>query len=87
MSEMIKTPGGRDVNFIPNRAVAVVKSDTTVLPEGILYVGTGGDVVVMPSGNTATVTFVTVPDGSFLPIYITMVYSAGTDTADMLMVY
>ena len=88
MSErnMITTPGGEFVNFIPNTAVAVVKSDTTRFPKGLLYVGTAGDVVAICAGQTSTVTFKGMAAGTFLPVYIIAVYDA-TTAADMLICY
>jgi hypothetical protein len=55
-----------------------------VLSPGELYVGTGGDLVVMGANDSATVTFMNVPDGTFLPILVKMVYTTGTGCSDML---
>ena len=43
--EIIQTPGGMAVNFIPNVAIAVTPSDTAILQPGILFIGGAGDVV------------------------------------------
>jgi hypothetical protein len=85
---MISTPGGRIVNFTPNQAVAVTPSDTTILQEGLLYIGTGGSLRVRPSGQTTTVLFTGIPDGTFLPVLVDMVYSTDLATcAGILICY
>jgi hypothetical protein len=83
----ILTNKGKQVNFIPNNAVAVTPSDSTVLNEGLLFIGTGGDVKVRPTGGDGSfVTFKNVPNASFLPIYVDMVHS-DTSAADILICY
>ena len=62
---------------------AVVKSDSTILSPGFLYIGTGGDVKVKTKDGS-DLTFSNIPDATFLPIIISMVYSAGTSASDML---
>ena len=83
---IIRTPAGKLVNFIPNQAYAVTPHDTDTFQFGLLFVGVGGDVKAMPQGLDTFVTFKNVPSGSFLPIYIKAVH---TDTAatDMLICY
>ena len=44
-----------------------------------LYVGTGGDIVVILEGNTAQVTFKNVPSGHFLPVLATHYIQGGGD--------
>jgi len=68
-------------------AVAVTKSDSTVLPttRGI-YVGVTGDVAVTMAGNGAVVTFKAVPVG-ILAIQVTKVMSTNTTATDMLALY
>ena len=83
---ILKTPAGKYVNFIPSKVVAVVPSDTVPFQEGILYVGTGGDVVCIPSNQSTTVTFSNIQSGTFLPIYIKAVYEA-TTASDILVCY
>jgi len=70
------------------RAVAVTKSDSTILPvtRGI-YVGVTGDVAVIMAGDTDAVTFKAVPAGVILPIQVTKVMSANTSATDMLALY
>jgi len=77
---IIRTPGGKYVNFIPNQAYAVTPHDTTEFQYGLLYVGVGGDVVAMPQGLTTFVIFKNVPSGSFLPIYVKAVHTDTTAT-------
>lgn len=68
-----------------SRAVAVTKSDTAdiVAPTGgpndgcVLYVGTGGTLVVRTSGGD-DVTFSNVPNGTFIPVQVVRVFTAST---------
>lgn len=64
-------------------AVAVTKSDSTVLPQTRgLYVGVSGDVAVtMHGGGTAT--FKAAPVG-ILQVAVTQVLSTGTTATDIL---
>lgn len=67
-------------------AVAVTKSDSTVLTETRgLYVGVEGDVAVTIGG--ANVTFVGVPSGAILPIRVTKVLSTGTTASSIVALY
>lgn len=80
---------GRDglpVSFVPSRAFAVSPSDTTVLMPGILYVGTGGDLVVKPANQPNEVTFLNVPDGTWFPVLVDKVMAA-TGATDILICY
>lgn len=65
-----------------NEAVAVVKSDTTVLIETRgLWIGGAGDVTVTMAGPGAEdCTFVGVLAGSILPVAVTKVKAATTAT-------
>lgn len=88
---------GIPVNFIPARAIAIsTPAIGTVYPVGILYIGTGGDVCVRPSGQgTASstggtlgyVVFKNIPDGTFLPIYINGIGAVadGTTATDLVL--
>lgn len=68
-----------------SRAVAVTKSDTEdiVAPTGgpndgcVLYVGTGGTLVVRTAGGD-DVTLSNVPNGTFIPIQVVRVFTAST---------
>lgn len=67
-----------------SKAVAVTKSDSTVLSTTrALYVGGAGDVAVtMRDGSV--VTFSAVPAGTFLPLRVTKVMSTNT-TATLIL--
>ena len=88
-AQIVYTPAGKPVNFIPNIAVAVTPHATATFQAGLLYVGVGGDVVAMPQGIDTFVTFKNVPEGSFLPVYIKAVNTLanGTTATDMLICY
>jgi len=86
MENTITGPSGRICNFIPSYAVAVTEHDTATFQPGILYVGTTGDVSVMPADGAAFIVFKNVPSGSFLPVYIKAVHTA-TTAADLVMCY
>jgi hypothetical protein len=85
---MLTTPAGKAVNFIPSRAVALTNAATAAFQEGLLFVGTTGNVKVTPGGSAAGeyVTFYNIPSGSFLPIYIKGIHS-DTTAQDMLICY
>lgn len=69
---------------------AVAKSDTVGMAKKTrgLYVGTGGDVVVVPAFNsTAPVTFKNVPSGTVLPVVAQRVNATGTTATDIVALY
>jgi len=51
---------------------------------GAVYVGTGGALKVLPASSDVAVTFVNVPSGSFLPIFVKRIYVTGTTAEDIL---
>lgn len=51
-----------------------------------LYIGTGGNLTVTMLGGQL-VTFVNVPDGTFMPIQVRRVWATNTDAADILALY
>ena len=65
---------------------AVTPSDSVALTHEaeFLYVGTGGTVVLLPVGNSAVVTLVNVPDGTFLPIKTKRVNSTSTTASNIV---
>ena len=64
-------------------AVAVTKSDSTILDvTRALYIGTTGDLAVRMT-NGETITFKTVPVG-ILPIQVDKVLSTGTTAAEII---
>jgi hypothetical protein len=77
---------GKPLNAIPDTAIAVTPHDTTTFQYGLLFVGGGGNVKAMPAGLNTFVTFLNVPDGSFLPLYIKAVHTDTTATS-MLICY
>lgn len=62
-----------------SRATPVVPSDTTIVGFMSLYIGVAGDVVVVPSGQTDTVTFKACPVG-ILPVSVSKVLAATAAT-------
>ena len=71
----------------------VYPSDTETLQQDLntsnrttcLYVGVGGDVRVLTVGGD-DVTFVGVPSGSFMPVWVTKVFATGTTASSILAV-
>lgn len=50
------------------------------LPDGVckaLYVGTGGDLVVVAENDASSVTLKNVPDGTWIPVRVRAVRSSG----------
>lgn len=67
-------------------AVAVTKSDATIIPTTrSLYIGVSGDVVVTMAGGQTPITFKSAPVG-ILPVQVTQVLDATTAT-DILALY
>jgi hypothetical protein len=87
MDVKILTNTNRPALEMAGSAIEITKNDTTTFSAGCLYVGTGGIVKVdMADGGTA-VTFAGVPDGTFMPIYVTRVYAATTTASDFVICY
>ena len=63
-----------------SRASSITPSDTTDLTSATrgIYTGTGGTIVCILEGDTASVTFANVPAGVVLPIRVKRVLSTGT---------
>ena len=67
---------------------AVTPSDSTIIPTTrALYVGTGGNVAVMPSYNSAAVTFLNVASGTILPVQVNQVMVTNTTASGILALY
>lgn len=66
-------------NLIPSGAVAVTKSDTTMVNFCGLYVSGTGDLSVV-GGDGQTVVLAAVPAGFILPMQVTKVLAATTAT-------
>jgi hypothetical protein len=67
-------------------AFAIVPDDATDLAivTTALYVGFTGNLSVICSGDTNAVTFFNVPGGSFLPLHVKRVRSAGTTASGIV---
>jgi hypothetical protein len=84
----IKGADGINVNFQPAKAAAVTIASETIYPRGLLYIGVGGDVAVIPADNadaknadpTSYVVFKGMSAGTFLPVYVIRVGDAGNGT-------
>jgi hypothetical protein len=88
MLDRVYNASGRAVTLAASSGVAIDAHDTNTFSPGYLYVGTGGDVKVKLADSATAVTFKNVPDGTFMPIIVTMVYSTGTVTAtNFIIVY
>ena len=70
-------------------SVTVTPSDSASLPSGVqaLYVGTGGDVVVVHRVGETAQTFKNVMTGAVLPIRCVQVYATGTTASDIRALY
>ncbi|MEY4722116.1 MAG: hypothetical protein RIQ46_1841 [Pseudomonadota bacterium] len=71
----------------PARACfAVTPSDSGELAvvTKALYVGTGGDLVIMPVDGTDPVTFRNLPDGGMLDVRVRAVRATGTTATDLV---
>jgi len=80
---VIKDNHGQPVFWQAETGATVVKSDSTVLQPGVLYVGGAGDVNVRTRLGVDLL-FEGVLAGSFLPVVVDMVYSTSTDATAML---
>lgn len=73
--------------YTPTQAVAVTKSDSTIQQYSQLYIGTGGDVAVMPlaqgTGGTA-VTFKAVGTGKTIDLVVCKVMSTNTTASNIV---
>lgn len=67
----------------PGDAVAITKSDSTVVAYWGIYVGGTGDVTIKGKNGVA-VTFSAVPVGTILPVYANRVMSTGTTATLMV---
>jgi hypothetical protein len=80
------TKTGVAINIQAENATWVQGTDATATiysPVGSVYVGTGGTVVLIPSGangtvNTGSATFINVPSGTILPVLAQRIMSTGT---------
>lgn len=75
-----KVINSRGINLQFMHAIAVTKSDTTVLPPSVLFVGGAGALTVEMLGGEEVV-FSAVPAGTTIPILVTKVKAATTATS------
>ena len=76
-------------NQSAQNAAAVSLSDTVDLPGGVcraLYVGTAGDIALIPAGGSSSVTFTAVPVG-ILPVAVKRVLSTATTASHIVALY
>lgn len=78
-----------NATLVPINAFAVTPSDSTVISAFGIYVGTTGDVAVMPSYQIGkpiptAVTFVAVPAGSIIPLNVARVMSTNTTASNIV---
>ena len=68
------------------KAFAITPNDTTgmSLPVRALYIGAGGNLVVIPIGQTTSVAFVGVQAGTVLPIAAKLVLATGTTATSIV---
>ena len=67
-------------------ARAVTPSDSDPLAETAkaLYIGTGGNVAIVPMSSDDVVVFRNVPNGAILPVRARAVHADGTTAADIV---
>lgn len=71
----------------PSNGAAVTPNDSADLPRlGILYIGTGGTLVIRTVGGD-DVTLTNVPSGTFLPVRVRRVFATGTTASNMDIFY
>ena len=73
-------------NF-PGGAIAITDADTTFPQPGTVFVGTTGNVEVIPMYGDASVVFKGIPAGGCVPCLCKGILAAGTTAADMVLVY
>jgi len=91
----LKDNSGYNLSLQPSRANAIVIASKVIYPRGILFVGVGGNIAVIPADNpdakstdpTAWVVYKNVPEGTFFPVPIIRVgdIAAGTTATDLVM--
>ena len=78
----------------PTRGAAVTPSNTaniayvggdgaTINWPCVLYIGTGGSVKVLTEANDE-ITFVNIPNGTFLPVQVVRVFATGTEASNIV---
>lgn len=70
--------------FVATRAVAVTPSNTADNTYSYLYVGSGGDIALIPEGSSAAVTLTNVPTGSYVWVRTRRVNSTSTTASQII---
>ena len=81
--------GSNSLDAPARQAAAVTPHDTNELSAHArsLFIGTGGDVVAVLTGDTDAVTFKNVPSGTVLPVRAKIVKSTSTTATDIVALY
>lgn len=69
-----------------DHAFAITPSDGSDNIANALYIGTAGNVAVIPQGQTTSVVFVAHPIG-YMPVRVTRVLATGTTASNILGLY
>ncbi len=69
---------------IADEAVAVTKSDSADNTFSYLYVGTAGDVAIIPQGGSSAITIVAVPSGQYVWCRCSKVMSTNTTASNIV---
>jgi hypothetical protein len=69
---------------IASQAEAVTPSDTVPNTWSYLYVGTGGNVSILPENGVTAITFQNVPSGAYLWVRTSRVRSTGTTASNII---
>jgi len=82
----ISSAGGTINSLQVSRGFSINTSVADVdLPGGsLLFVGTGGDIVVDLKDIGTGLTFKNIADGTFLPLWVKKVYNTGTTATDII---
>ena len=80
------TVAPRRIAHNPGRAAAVTPNDSVDLPNPAerLWIGTLGDVEVVPFGQDSSVTYLNVPSGTYINLRVSRVRAAGTNASDII---
>lgn len=77
-----------DATQVTTNAFAVTPSDSTIISAFGFYVGTTGDVAVMPmaqeGGNATPVTFTAVPAGQIIALVCSRIMSTNTTASNIV---
>ena len=76
------TKNGTVVNFIVDKAEAA-KTDEAV-EYNSLFIGTGGNIEVIPRSSKESVIYQNLDDGVFLPVSVKKIVSSGTTASNII---